>query len=87
MMKINAARGVLRGAGAGQGVPFFHEERALRHWISAPAFWFGRIFCDEPASTSSENAVDRVHFSWNRERALFSFILSMFFTPNRVHFG
>ena len=33
------------------------------------------------------DALDRVHFSWNRERALFSFILSMFFTPNRVHFG
>ena len=31
--------------------------------------------------------LDRVHFSRNRERDLFSFILSMFFTPNRVHFG
>jgi len=51
------------------------------------SFLFGRIFFDEPAYTSAEHALDRVHFSWNRERALFSFILSMFFTPNRVHFG
>ncbi|MCB1528573.1 MAG: hypothetical protein KDJ45_12840 [Hyphomicrobiaceae bacterium] len=28
-----------------------------RNRISALGFWFGRIFCDEPASTSSENAL------------------------------
>ena len=33
-------------------------ERFSIRWnrISAPAFWFGRIFCAEPVSTSSENA-------------------------------
>ena len=27
------------------------------HRTGALAFWFGRIFCDEPAATSSENAL------------------------------
>ena len=30
--------------------------------IGALAFWFGRIFCDEPASTSSENALVAIVF-------------------------
>ena len=57
----------------------------------------GRRFVEENATTQKARApipyhrekgeLDRVHFSWDRERALFSFILSMFFTPNRVHFG
>ncbi|MFV0367784.1 MAG: hypothetical protein ACK5KM_04940 [Hyphomicrobiaceae bacterium] len=34
-----------------------------------------------------EKKLDRVHVSRNRAHALFSFILAVFFTPNRLHFG
>jgi hypothetical protein len=32
------------------------------------SFLSWRIFFDGPASTSSENALDRVHVSWDHER-------------------
>ena len=52
--------------------PEVELERIPIRWnrISALAFWFGRIFCNEPVSTSSENALERIRIRWNRIGAL-----------------
>jgi len=53
----------------------------------APSFSFATEVSKADWRLFAGADLDRVHFSWNHERDLFSFILSMFFMPNRVHFG
>ena len=47
------------------------------------SFLFGRIFCDEPVSTSSENALERIPIRWNRIGALASCLVAFSSTNRR----